>query len=147
MINNFIISKQKFSDGIYYLIKNKVKNKKTFIKICVIIVQICNGGNYVVKIKGNYEAFNLKNNEKYYVSYKMLIKCEENIWNDYNKFINNDNITNINNNSNEESSLNSNSDKDNLSENEDLFNESINFEYFEDNNNCLKINIIRSKSI
>ena len=91
----------------------------------------------------NYEAFKLKNNEKYYVSFKMLIKCEENIWNEYNKYINNDIITNINNNSNEESSLNSNSDKDNLSENEDIFNESINSEDLEDNNNCSKINIIR----
>ena len=116
MINTIIKSKHKTKDGIICLLKNKVKKNKNFIKICVNIVKSINGGNYIIKINGNYEQFKIKDNEMYCVSNNLLIKCEENIWNDYYKYIasnlqsknieeDSENNCSVNSNNNEELSI------------------------------------------
>ena len=80
MINNFIKSSHKYVDASIFLLKNKVKKKKSFIKICVNVVKSINGGNYLIKIYRNYEYYGLKNGETYCVTNK--------VWDDYYKFIN-----------------------------------------------------------
>ena len=68
-------------------LKNKVKNKTNFLKICVQIIDYLDGGNYLVKIKGNYNCYNLKNNEIYCVNNTLLKKCDVDIWNNYLRLI------------------------------------------------------------
>ncbi len=98
----------------------------------------------MIKIHGNYESYELYDKEKYSVSNKLLIKCDENTWDSYFKFIK------INNNQ-------ENSDK--LSEDEDILSsesndENENYELENNENNSEEIlygihaeKIIRSKSI
>lgn len=106
------------------MLKNKVK--KTFIKIiCVKIVKSYNGGNYIVKIKGNYESFKLNNNEKYCASFKMLIKCEENIWDEYYQYINSSINKNNQNNLELGNSLNYDNDNEKSGENDDIIDKNI----------------------
>ena len=89
MINNFVKSKNKTKEGHLFLMKNKVKRNKSFVKICVEIIDYINGGNYIIKIIGDYNYYNLLNDEKYAVPNKMLIKCDISVWNNYFKYINN----------------------------------------------------------
>ena len=87
MVNNFLFSNQKTKDGYIILLKNKVKKNKSFLKICCIIERYIDGGNYIIKIIGNYPIYKLKNNQKYCVSNKMLLKTDNNIWNHYLEYI------------------------------------------------------------
>ena len=89
MINNFVKLKNKTKEGYLFLMKNKVKRNKSFVKICVEIIEYINGGNYIIKIIGDYNYYNLLNDEKYAVPNKMLIKCDISVWNNYFKYINN----------------------------------------------------------
>ena len=89
MINNFVKLKNKTKEGYLFLMKNKVKRNKSFVKICVEIIDYINGGNYIIKIIGDYNYYNLLNDEKYAVPNKMLIKCDISVWNNYFKYINN----------------------------------------------------------
>ena len=95
MLNNFIKSNQK-AKGNKILLYNKVKNKSSFLKICVQIIEYINGGNYLVKIKGDYNIYNLNNNEIYCVKYNLLRKCDNQTWKNIfelnNKKYSNDNI-------------------------------------------------------
>ena len=61
-------SKEKCKQGYIILLKNKVKKKNSFIKICAEIIEYINGGNYLIKIKGNYNYYNLSENEIYCVN-------------------------------------------------------------------------------
>ena len=85
--NNFIKTNNKNIDGYIILTKNIVKKTKNFIKICVEIIEYKNGGNYVIKIIGNYRNYNLKNGELYFVSLNLLNNCDIQIWNNYYKYI------------------------------------------------------------
>ena len=107
LINNFIKTNHKTNNGYVILTINKVKKKKSFINICAEIIKYIDGGNYLIKIIGNYEYYNLKNNEIYCVSSLMIRKCQEELWNDIKKYIEL-NLENVNNNFNEsENSLDS----------------------------------------
>jgi hypothetical protein len=86
LINNFIISKNK-ENGHLILLYNKVKKNHSFIKICVEILDYINGGNYLIKIYGNYNMYNIYNGEKYYVKCNLLRKCDENSWENLYKLI------------------------------------------------------------
>ena len=88
MLNNILISNQKTKDGYIILLKNKVKKNKSFLKICCIIENYIDGGNYIVKIIGNYPSYKLKNNQKYCVSNKMLVKTDNITWNHYLEYLN-----------------------------------------------------------
>ena len=70
MLINFIKYNQK-TKGNKILLYNKVKNKSSFLKICIQIIEYINGGNYLVKIKGDYNIYNLNNNEIYCVKYNL----------------------------------------------------------------------------
>ena len=61
------------------LIYDKIRNKKVYTKINVIIKEI-NSSNIQISIAKDYLDFNLKNEELYYVSRKLLFKCTEGIW-------------------------------------------------------------------
>ena len=86
-----------------------------------------NGGNYIIKINVDYEAYNIFNNEIYCVNFLLLYKCDENLRNQYYKLIE---INNIHNDNEENNSIIS-SDDDN-----DLYDKTES-----ENMNWLKINI------
>ena len=92
MTNNIIFSNHKTKEGYIILLKNKVKKNKSFLKICCVIEKYINGGNYIVKVIGNYPCYKLKDNEKYCVSNKMLIKTDDNTWNNYLAYVNNNDL-------------------------------------------------------
>ena len=46
------------------------------------ILNYINGGNYIIKIKGNYNYYEL------YENHNMLFKCEVTDWDNYLKYIN-----------------------------------------------------------
>ena len=118
MINTFLKINKKDKDGNIILLKNKIKKRKTFIKICIKIIKPIFAGNYIIeiiKIFGDYNIFNLKDKEYYCVSNNMLIKCDEKTWDDYLKYINlNKNFKTIDENENLDYSLKSESDSENL---------------------------------
>ena len=45
------------------------------------------GGNYIIKLIGDYPCYKLKNNQKYCVSNKMLIKTYNITWNNYFEYL------------------------------------------------------------
>ena len=49
-------------------------------KILAQIIEYINGGNYLVKIKVDYNIYNLNNNEIYCVKYNLLRKCDNQTW-------------------------------------------------------------------
>ena len=49
-------------------------------KICVIISEYLKGDNYKIKIMKTYSKYQLKENEFYIVSSKLLKKCKNTIW-------------------------------------------------------------------
>ena len=95
LINSIIKTNQKAINGAIILVKNKIKNKNTFFKICVEIQNYINGGNYLIKIIGDYNIYDLYNEEIYCTNYNMLRKCDISIWNNLYKYINSK-IDNIN---------------------------------------------------
>ena len=125
--NNIIKTEEKTKEGYIFLTKNKVKNRIYFIKICAIVLKYLNGGNYIIKINVDYEAYNIFNNEIYCVNFLLLYKCDENLRNQYYKLIE---INNIHNDNEENNSIIS-SDDDN-----DLYDKTES-----ENMNWLKINI------
>ena len=90
LINNILKTNQKTKNGFLILMKNKIKKRISFFKICVTIFEYINSGNYLIKINGNYNIYELYDGEIYKVDFNMLRKCEENIWNNLYKYINYD---------------------------------------------------------
>ena len=80
LLYNNIIKTNKKIKNIYLLEKNNVKKNKSFFKICVKIEENLNGGLYIIKIIGNYDFTNLKNNELYCVNFNLLLSCDKEIW-------------------------------------------------------------------
>ena len=62
------------------IIFGKIKHKKLYTKINVIVKEN-KSTNYKISISKNYEDFNLKENDVYYVNYKLLNKCSNELWN------------------------------------------------------------------
>ena len=62
------------------IIYDKMRHKKIYIKINVIIKEV-KPTAYVISIGNNYDNMNLKENDLYLVSYKLLYKCSEEAWN------------------------------------------------------------------
>lgn len=91
LINNFIKTKHKTKNGHIILSVNKVKKRCSFCKICAEILEYTNGGNYLINIVGNYNSYNIFNNEKYCVNLNMLRKCDLKTWENLNK-LNNSNL-------------------------------------------------------
>ena len=75
--NNFIIVKQKNKFGNYYLIKNKIKKNKSLYIICVKIMSILGGGNYIIEILNDYNDYKLYKGEKYEAPLNLLKKCDK----------------------------------------------------------------------
>ena len=48
-------------------------------KICVIISEYLKGDNYIIKIMKTYSKYQLKENEFYIVSSKLLKKCKNTV--------------------------------------------------------------------
>ena len=80
LINNIIKIKNKNKEGYQILAINKIKKKKSFNKICVVIKQKYNNGNYLIKINNDYKEYKLFKDDLYIVSFNMLRKCDKHIW-------------------------------------------------------------------
>ena len=80
LINNIVKSKKKNSKGYFNITVNKVKKDKSFVKICVIIQKILGVGKYLIKIQKQYKCYKLEKNDLCIVDFKMLRKCENNLW-------------------------------------------------------------------
>ena len=57
---------------------DKLKNKKVYTKINVVIKNVKNA-SYIISIAKNYEIFGLKENDLYSVNYKLLYKCSKEV--------------------------------------------------------------------
>ena len=79
--SNFIIDKTQSNNKFKTLIFNKVKKKKTFIKLCVSICEVSGAGFYKIIIEKDYKNFNLKKYDICKVSNALLRKTDEDIWN------------------------------------------------------------------
>ena len=62
-------------------------------KICVEIVKYLEGENYLIRIEGDYNYYNLKHNEIYWVNSLMLRKCDIKLWKSIKNYINSNNNT------------------------------------------------------
>ena len=80
LINNIIKTKNKNKEGYQIIAINKIKKKKSFNKICVVIKQNYNNGNYLIKFNNNYKEFKLFKDDLYIVTFNMLRKCDKHIW-------------------------------------------------------------------
>ena len=62
---------------------NKLKHKKVYIKINVVIKNV-KKASYIISIAKNYNIFDLKENDLYSVNYKLLYKllykCYKEVW-------------------------------------------------------------------
>ena len=61
--NNFSLVKQKNKYWFFYLIKNEERKNKSFYKICVEVINILEGGNFIIKILNDYKDFNLRKDD------------------------------------------------------------------------------------
>ena len=72
--------KKKYTDlteGV--LVYDKIKNKNTYKKLNVIVLDKI-GTNYKIKFGDNYEEFGFTKGDIYIVDYKLLNKCSLNVW-------------------------------------------------------------------
>ena len=89
LINNILKSK-KNSKWYFNITVNKVKKDKSFVKIFVIINKILGGGKYLIKINKQYKNYDLEKNDLCLVDFKMLRKCQTNLWEKLNNYNDND---------------------------------------------------------
>lgn len=80
LFTNFVIDKIKSTKNKKYLVRNKVKKKNSFFKICASICENYNNGFYNIIIEKDYKIYDLEQYEICYVSSDLLKKVEENIW-------------------------------------------------------------------
>ena len=67
-------------DQLTFLQFKKIKNLNCMDIICVIISEYLKGDNYKIKIMKTYSKYQLKENEFYIVSSKLLKKCKNTVW-------------------------------------------------------------------
>ena len=77
--SKFIIKKKFINDKPGNLIFNKIKNKKIYKKINATVIKK-SGFNYLVTIEKDYLIYGLYKNDRYYVNYKLLKKCDKDAW-------------------------------------------------------------------
>ena len=75
----FKIQKQFTDKSTGIILYDRIKHKKIYTKINVIITEI-KIPNYKISIAKDYLDFDLKKNAEYYVNYKLLNKCSEEVW-------------------------------------------------------------------
>ena len=60
-------------------------------KICAEIVKYLEGGNYLIRIEGDYNYYELHHNEIYCVNSVMLRKCDIELWENIKNYTNSNN--------------------------------------------------------
>ena len=91
--NKFIIQKEYKSNSPGVLKFNRVTKQKIYEKINVTVINK-NANSYKIKIEKDYKKYNLLKDEIYWVNYKLLKKCPENVWNNLLRGEERDNISN-----------------------------------------------------